>query len=110
MHIIDADNRYKGIQVAPAEIEGLLLAHPLIEDAAVIGVPGNNTEVPRAYVVADRSKITEADIQALVKDKLADYKQLRGGVIYLKEIPRNTVGKILRKDLRELAKKERPRL
>jgi 4-coumarate--CoA ligase len=102
--------KYKGIQVAPAEIEGLLLAHHLIDDAAVIGVPGENTEVPRAYVVADRSKISEEDIKNLVKTKLADFKQLRGGVFYLNSIPRNTVGKILRKDLRELAQKERPRL
>jgi acyl-CoA synthetase (AMP-forming)/AMP-acid ligase II len=98
--------KYKGIQVAPAEIEGLLLSHPLIEDAAVIGVPGDDTEVPRAYVVADRSKISEEDIKNLVKEKLAPYKQLRGGVIFLDEIPRNTVGKILRKDLRELAQKD----
>ena len=98
--------KYKGIQVAPAEIEGLLLAHPLIDDAAVIGVPGDDTEVPRAYVVADRSKISEDDIKNLVKEKLAPYKQLRGGVIYLDEIPRSTVGKILRKDLRVLAEKE----
>jgi 4-coumarate--CoA ligase len=102
--------KYKGIQVAPAELEGLLLSHPLIEDAAVIGVPGEDTEVPRAYVVADRSKISEEDIKNLVKGKLAQYKQLRGGVVYLNSIPRSTVGKILRKDLRELAKKERPRL
>lgn len=102
--------KYKGIQVAPAEIEGLLLSHPLITDAAVIGVPGENTEVPRAYVVADRNKISEEDIKNLVREKLADYKQLRGGVFYLDSIPRSTVGKILRKDLRELAKKERPKL
>lgn len=102
--------KYKGIQVAPAEIEGLLLSHPLIEDAAVIGVPGEGTEVPRAYLVADKRKISEEDVKRLVADRLAPYKQLRGGVVYIKEIPRNAVGKILRKDLRDLAKKERPKL
>ena len=104
--------KYKGIQVAPAEIEGLLLSHPLIDDAAVIGVPGEGTEVPRAYVVADKDKITEEDVKNLVAGRLAAYKQLRGGVRYIDEIPRNAVGKILRKDLRDLAKKEefRPRL
>jgi 4-coumarate--CoA ligase len=102
--------KYKGIQVAPAEIEGLLLSHPLIDDAAVIGVPGEDTEVPRAYVVADRNKISEEDIKNFVKSKLSNPKQLRGGVFYLDSIPRNTVGKILRKDLRELAKSERPKL
>ena len=67
---------------------------------------GDDTEVPRAYVVADKNKISEEDIKNLVKEKLAPYKQLRGGVIYMDEIPRNTVGKILRKDLREMAKKD----
>lgn len=98
--------KYKGIQVAPAEIEGFLLSHPLIEDVAVIGVPGEGTEVPRAYIVADRNKISEEHVKNLVKDKLAPYKQLRGGVLFIDEIPRNAVGKILRKDLRDLAKKE----
>lgn len=103
--------KYKGIQVAPAELEGFLLSHALIEDAAVIGVPGEDTEVPRAYVVADQSKISAEQIQKLVKEKLAAYKQLRGGVRFIDEIPRNSVGKILRKDLRELAKREAgPRL
>jgi 4-coumarate--CoA ligase len=100
--------KYKGLQVAPAELEGILLSHPLIDDAAVIGVPGEGTEVPRAYVVADRKKISEDDIKNIIKEKLAPYKQLRGGVVYIDEIPRNAVGKILRKDLRDLAK-EPPR-
>ena len=99
--------KYKGIQVAPAEIEGLLLAHPLVEDAAVIGVQDDRegTEVPRAYVVADKRKISAEDIKQLVKGKLSNPKQLRGGVVFIDEIPRSTVGKILRKDLRELAKR-----
>lgn len=98
--------KYKGIQVAPAELEGLLQSHPLIDDAAVIGVPGEDTEVPRAYVVADRRRISEEDIKTLVREKMAAYKQLRGGVHFIDEIPRNAVGKILRKDLRELAKRD----
>jgi 4-coumarate--CoA ligase len=98
--------KYKGIQVAPAELEGLLLSHPKIEDAAVIGVPGEDTELPRAYVVADQNAISEQEIKAFVKDKVADHKQLRGGVKYVKEIPRSAVGKILRKDLRDVAKRE----
>ncbi|KAF2398020.1 acetyl-CoA synthetase-like protein [Trichodelitschia bisporula] len=98
--------KYKGLQVAPAELEDLLVSHPLILDAAVIGVPQGHTEVPRAYVVADRSKISAAEIEAFVKDRLASYKQLRGGVVFLDAIPKSPSGKIMRKDLRELAKKE----
>jgi len=97
--------KYKGIQVAPAELEALLLTHPKILDAAVIGVDVPGTEVPRAYVVAEKG-LTEQDIKDFVKGKVADYKQLRGGVKFMDVIPKSPSGKILRKDLRELAKKE----
>jgi 4-coumarate--CoA ligase len=102
--------KYKGLQVAPAELEALLLAHPLITDAAVIGVPdpdGSGNELPRAYVVADRAKIDEAAIKDHVKKNAAHYKQLRGGVMWLDAIPKTASGKILRKDLREMARRER---
>ena len=98
--------KYKGIQVAPAELEALLLKHPNVLDAAVIGVEGEGTELPRAYVVADRTKIGEDGIKDYVAKEKADYKRLRGGVIFLDVIPKSASGKILRKDLRELAKKE----
>ena len=101
--------KYKGIQVAPAELEALLLSHDLITDAAVIGVPapdGSGNELPRAYVVADKSKINEQQIKDYVKQNLAQHKQLRGGVIYLDAIPKSPSGKILRRELRDLAKKE----
>lgn len=105
--------------MAPAELEALLLSHPLINDAAVIGVPdpdGSGNELPRAYVVADQSKIDEATIKEHVKKNAAQHKQLRGGVVWLESIPKTASGKILRKDLREMAQKEaaaksvRPRL
>jgi 4-coumarate--CoA ligase len=102
--------KYKGLQVAPAELEALLLSHPLITDAAVIGVPapdGSGNELPRAYVVADQSRISEDDIKAHVKKNLAQHKQLRGGVIWLEAVPKSPSGKILRRELREMAKKER---
>jgi 4-coumarate--CoA ligase len=101
--------KYKGLQVAPAELEALLLNHPDILDAAVIGVDvddGTN-EVPRAYVVADQEKISAEGIREYVKRNVAGHKQLRGGVVFLDEIPKSPSGKILRKDLRVLAKRER---
>lgn len=101
--------KYKGLQVAPAELEALLLSHPLIADAAVIGIPdpdGSGNELPRAYVVADRSQVDESAIKNHVKSNAAPYKQLRGGVVWLDAIPKTASGKILRKDLREMAKKE----
>ncbi|KAL1601050.1 hypothetical protein SLS59_005719 [Nothophoma quercina] len=100
--------KYKGLQVAPAELEALLLNHDDILDAAVIGVDadGGTNEVPRAYVVADAKKISGQQIIDYVKKSVASHKQLRGGVVYLDAIPKSPSGKILRKDLRILAKRE----
>jgi 4-coumarate--CoA ligase len=101
--------KYKGLQVAPAELEALLLNHPDILDAAVIGIEiedGTN-EVPRAYVVADQKKISAEQIKEYVKKNVAGHKQLRGGVVFLDAIPKSPSGKILRKDLRVLAKREK---
>jgi 4-coumarate--CoA ligase len=95
--------------VAPAELEALLLSHDRILDAACIGVPdpsGSGNELPRAYVVADASKISEDEIKTFVKENLAQHKQLRGGVIYLEAIPKSPSGKILRRELRDMAKRE----
>ncbi len=101
--------KYKGLQVAPAEIENLLITHPRIQEAAVVGVnlpedPG--TDLPRAYVVAKPSEISEEEVKDYVKQRLAPYKQLRGGVVFVEEIPKNAIGKMLRRELRERAKKE----
>jgi len=98
--------KYKGMQVAPAELEAHLLSHPDIQDAAVIGVDWGGTEAPRAYVVADRTTISEEGIKGFVKEHMAPYKQLRGGVVFIDVIPKSPSGKILRKDLRALAEEE----
>lgn len=72
--------KYKGLQVAPAELEDTLIAHPKISEAAVIGVPDESAgEVPRGYVVkAANSDVTEKEIMDFVKANLATHKQLRG--------------------------------
>lgn len=95
--------KYKGLQVAPAELEAVLLSHPKILDAAVIGVEQNGSEVPRAFVVVGK-KISEKEIKDFVKSKVASYKQLRGGVVFIDAIPKNPSGKILRRQLRELVR------
>ena len=95
--------------MAPAELESLLVSHKLITDAAVIGISdpsGSGNELPRAYVVANKSKISEEEIKEHVRKNLAQHKQLRGGVIWLDAIPKSPSGKILRRELREMAKKE----
>ncbi|KAK0620532.1 hypothetical protein B0T14DRAFT_457602 [Immersiella caudata] len=98
--------KFKGNQVAPAELEALLISHPLIFDAAVIGVAGEETEVPRAYIVADPKAITAEQVAAWVAGRVGNHKKLRGGVFFLPAIPKSPSGKILRKDLRALAKKQ----
>lgn len=100
--------KYKGLQVAPAELEALLITHDLIADAAVIGIEMDDgtSEVPRAYVVADQSKISSQEIAEWVKHQVATHKQLRGGVVFVDAIPKSPSGKILRKNLRVLANRK----
>ncbi|KAK6167707.1 hypothetical protein SNE40_021671 [Patella caerulea] len=95
--------KYKGHQVAPAELEALLLKHPAIADVGVIGVPDNEAgELPKAFVVLKKnSKITARDIQNYVQESTAPHKRLRGGVEFLQEIPKSASGKILRRVLKK---------
>lgn len=101
--------KYKGLQIAPAEIENLLFSHPRIKEAAVVGVrfpedPGS--DCPRAYVVADPGEVSEGEVKEWVKGRLAPYKQLRGGVVFVGDLPKNAIGKYLRRELRDRAKME----
>lgn len=91
--------KYKGFQVAPAELEALLVAHPSIADAAVI--PQKNEEageVPVAFVVK-RSEISEQEIKDFVSKQVVFYKKIHR-VYFVDAIPKSPSGKILRKDLR----------
>jgi 4-coumarate--CoA ligase len=104
--------KYNAFQVAPAELEGVLMSHPKISDVAVVGVRDDEraTEVPRAYVVTvtgvEQSEVTSLEILRWMRTKIADHKQLRGGVRYIQAIPKTASGKILRSALREQANKE----
>ena len=91
--------KYKGFQVAPAELEDVLMSHPEIADSTVIPVENDEAgEVPRAYVVlAEGSSMSEADIQEYVATKVAPHKKLRGGVVFTEAIPKTASGKILRR-------------
>lgn len=104
--------KVRGFQVAPPEIEGVLLSHPQIIDAAVIGVQfgRDESQLPRAYVVRrpgkDGSDLTENGVKRFTENKLASFKRLDGGVKFVAAIPRNASGKILKRILREEAKNE----
>jgi acyl-CoA synthetase (AMP-forming)/AMP-acid ligase II len=93
--------KYKGYQIAPAELEALLLSHPKIMDAAVIGVHDEDKqEIPKAFVVtAPDSGLTEDEVIAFVAENVAPHKKVRQ-VEFIDAIPKSTAGKILRKDLR----------
>ena len=124
--------KVKGNQVAPAELEGVLLDHPAVSDAAVVG--GNNVshtmhpptpkffglmfqltliltrsgeELPRGYVVLRSGQsASPQEIASWLADRVARHKRLVGGVVCVDEIPKNPSGKILRKIMRERAKSE----
>ncbi|MBP2475979.1 acyl-CoA synthetase (AMP-forming)/AMP-acid ligase II [Crossiella equi] len=93
--------KYKGYQVPPAELEALLLTHPQIADAAVIGVRDEEgEEVPKAFVVRQAgADVDEAGVMAFVAGHVAPHKKVRV-VEFLEAIPKSASGKILRKDLR----------
>ena len=84
--------KVKGNQVAPAELEALLLERPDVLDAAVVGVTVAGEERPRAYVVAaPAARATADEIAAWVADKVTAHKRLRGGVAFIDQIPKNPV-------------------
>src|SRR4051794_1846216 len=97
--------KYKGYQVAPAELEAVLLGHPEIADAAVIGVPDRETgeELPKAFCVrAAGSELSEDAVMAYMAEKVAPHKKIRF-VEFIDAVPKSAAGKILRKDLKARA-------
>ncbi|SEP30231.1 AMP-binding protein [Trujillonella endophytica] len=97
--------KYKGYQVAPAELEAVLIGHPEIADAAVIGVKDaeSGEELPKAFVVrGPGSQVTEEAVMAYMAEKVAPHKKIRF-VEFIDQVPKSAAGKILRKDLKNRA-------
>jgi acyl-CoA synthetase (AMP-forming)/AMP-acid ligase II len=95
--------KYKGFQVAPAELEALLLSHPNIADVAVIGVlDEEGEEVPKAFVVLKGTASPE-EIMEFVAARVAPHKKIRR-VEVVDQIPKSPTGKILRRILRDREK------
>lgn len=108
--------KVRGWQVSPTELESTLIQHPRISDVAVLGVVKNNDlglpeTFPAAYVVrtsgqgacleSELPPLTEQEVVDFVASKFISYKQLTGGVVFVKQIPRSLAGKILRRNLPE---------
>ncbi|KAG0647044.1 putative 4-coumarate-ligase 2 [Hyphodiscus hymeniophilus] len=106
--------KYKGFQVAPAELEGLLVGSDMVADACVVGIYDESqaTELPLAFVVKTEKVKNVADeklekeICQWVTSKVANHKRLRGGIRFVDEIPKSAAGKILRRLLRDRIKEE----
>jgi len=98
--------KYKGFQVAPAELEGILASHPSVSDVAVCGryVDAIASEVPVAFLVPAKGvtgglKLAE-EVIMWFNEQVAAHKQLRGGVVWMESIPKSPTGKLMRRVLR----------
>jgi 4-coumarate--CoA ligase len=101
--------KYKGFQVAPSELEGILNTHPFVKDGVVCAKWDGHagTEIPMAYVTLTGLALKQSGSQAEVineiaqhvNGKVSSYKKLRGGIKVLPEIPKTASGKILRRML-----------
>lgn len=104
LYIVDRSKevlKYKGFQVAPAELEAVLVTHPDVVDAGVIGMPDEESgELPVAFVVADTT-VSEPELLDYCTRKLAHYKRVHH-IMFVESIPRSESGKILRRELRRL--------
>ncbi len=95
--------KYKGFQVAPAELEALIITHPEVADVAVIGVPDEEAgELPKAFIVAAGDEIDTDALIAWVAAEVSPQKRIRL-IEVIDEIPKSPSGKILRRVLKERA-------
>ena len=96
--------KFKGFPIAPAEVEAVLMEHPAVKDCGVIGLPDDDAgEIPCAFIVLGQDHAPDdlkaESLKKHVAERLTSYKQPRE-IRFVKTIPRNPSGKILRKDLR----------
>jgi long-chain acyl-CoA synthetase len=99
--------KYKGYTIAPAEIESVLYQHPAVKECAVIGKPDSLAgEVPKAYVVLkDGCTSSDEELIDFCQQRVAPYKRVRE-VVFIEEVPKTPVGKILRRVLRDREKSD----
>jgi len=99
--------KVSGYQVAPAELESVLLSHPSVMDAAVVGKPNEKTgELPWGFVVATGGENLEGELLQWVEERVARYKRL-AGITFVDKIEKTPSGKILRRVYRDNFKLEK---
>ena len=93
--------KYRGYQIAPAELEAILMEHPAVRDCAVVGKPDKSSgEIPKAFIVLHEGmRADPAELMAFVAQRVAPYKKIRE-VAFIPEVPKNFTGKILRRVLK----------
>lgn len=97
--------KHRGRGISPAQLELILSQCPIISDVAVVGIPWEDTEVPRALVVLrpsiEPTRDVAKEIASDFENKVPDHHRLRGGVKFVDEIPRLVSGKICRAKLQQ---------
>lgn len=94
--------------MSPAELEGILLRHPVVDDIAVCGIWSDEaaSDLVRAYVKVkagtERNAETASSIANFLADQVSGYKHLRGGVVFLDELPKSPTGKVLKRLLKSV--------
>ncbi|XP_066908853.1 uncharacterized protein [Halyomorpha halys] len=97
--------KYKGQQIAPAELESILQKHPDVVECCVVGKTclEQGGELPAAFIIKrSDSNLSEEELHSYISDKVIDEKKLRGGIFFVDSIPKSPVGKVLRYELRKL--------
>lgn len=108
--------KFKGFQVAPAELEAILMGLDIVADCCVVGLYDESqaTEIPRAYVVIQpqvkANEETAKIIDEYVTKNVTNYKKLRGGIKFVEAIPKSPSGKILRRQVKDWVKEEQKQI
>lgn len=95
--------KVKGYQVSPSELEDVIREVPGVLDVAIIGVHDDRLgEAPKAFIVRKSVDLEADTIHSYMEDKVAPYKKLAGGIVFLQELPKSPAGKVLRKELKTM--------
>lgn len=105
IHVVDRLKdliKVKGFQVSPAELEDVIRSHAKVSDATVIGIPHERYgEVPRAYItIKSGTEINTDELKQFVSNKVSNYKDIKGGIVVVDNLPKNAMGKFLRRKLK----------